>query len=306
MITLHQLELDQSLVNCGMSYVFHLRDGGFFLIDGGYFTPGDEDSLYAFLRGLAKGVPHIAGWFFSHAHQDHIGNFISFLTRYHDRFTLGSLLYNFQPMDFSALAPEADWRGSDLATIRAFYEAVRQYAPAVPIRTLHTGDRLAFGDLALEALYTHEDLDTTNAKFNDHSTVIRATVSGQSILFLGDVGEEGSRILLRNPDRLRGDIVQVSHHGFPGATRALYEAIGAKIALWPTPAYELERLVADETIPVNRYLWSAAAIAEHIVSGHGDAALALPYTEGTATRQDTRFAHVTGYRTQFDAAQRLL
>ncbi len=38
---LDQLALDHSLVNCGMSYVFLLEDGSFFLIDGGYFTPGE-------------------------------------------------------------------------------------------------------------------------------------------------------------------------------------------------------------------------------------------------------------------------
>ena len=34
MTTLYQHELDQSLVNCGMRYVYQLDDGRFFLIDG--------------------------------------------------------------------------------------------------------------------------------------------------------------------------------------------------------------------------------------------------------------------------------
>ena len=40
MAVLYQLKLDQSIVDCGMSYVFQLNSGHFFLMDGGYFTPG--------------------------------------------------------------------------------------------------------------------------------------------------------------------------------------------------------------------------------------------------------------------------
>ena len=46
MAVLYQLQLDQREVDCGMSYVVQLASGHFFLVDGGYFTPGEADRLY--------------------------------------------------------------------------------------------------------------------------------------------------------------------------------------------------------------------------------------------------------------------
>ena len=62
--TLFQLELDYRNINCGMSYVIQMRNGEFFLIDGGYFTDGEEERLYRFLSARAPdGDIRIAGWF---------------------------------------------------------------------------------------------------------------------------------------------------------------------------------------------------------------------------------------------------
>lgn len=279
MTTLYQLQLDQSLVNCGMSYVFQLQNGRFFIIDGGYFTPGEAERLFAFLSARAEGTPHIAGWFFSHAHQDHVGAFINFIRAYAEAVPIDGFYYNFQPADFSSVA--GGWMESDMATFREFYRATDAYAPGVPRHILHTGDVVQIEELTFEALFTHEDLpDRSSATFNDMSTVIRVSVAGQTILFLGDVYVEGSAFLLREKaDKLACDIVQVSHHGFGGATTDVYRATGARVALWPTPAYVASRL--DDREP-NHYLLHQSQVREHFISGHGTAALPLPYLPGTA------------------------
>ena len=99
MTTLYQLKLDQSIVNCGMSYVYRLASGHFFLIDGGFFTPGEADRLYDFLRARCEGKPVIDCWFFSHAHQDHIGVFLDMMERHREDLVIKELMYAFQPMD---------------------------------------------------------------------------------------------------------------------------------------------------------------------------------------------------------------
>lgn len=285
MTTLYQLELDQRQINCGMSYVIQLRDGRFFMIDGGYFTPGEEDRLFDFLQEKGDGVPHIAGWFFSHAHQDHIGNFINFVRKYAGRYRLDALLLNFQPVDFFGLDDEMDWRSCDEVTVRMFYRTIDACCRDVSRRILHTGESLAFGEMTLDVLYTHEELYPVQSSFNDHSTVIRLTVGGQRVLFLGDIYTEASRILMQKPEQLQCDIVQVAHHGFRGATEALYRATGAKVALWPTAENEYTSLVESRRHAADEYLLYASQVQEHYISGYGTVALPLPYVLGTAKQE---------------------
>ena len=99
MTTLYQLQLDQRDVDCGMSYVVQLESGHFFLVDGGYFSPGEADRLYDFLRARCEGTPVVAGWYFSHAHQDHIGVFLDMMERRRESIRLCGLYFNFQPLD---------------------------------------------------------------------------------------------------------------------------------------------------------------------------------------------------------------
>lgn len=55
-------------------------------------------------------------------------------------------------------------------------------------------------------------------------------------MILGDLGvEAGDKLLKLQGDKVRADMVQMAHHGQNGAERRVYEAIGAKYALWPTP-----------------------------------------------------------------------
>ena len=72
------------------------------LIDGGYFTAGEAGRLYRFLAERSEGRTHIAGWFFSHAHQDHVGVFLNFMEEYGDKAAIDTLYYNFQPMELPA------------------------------------------------------------------------------------------------------------------------------------------------------------------------------------------------------------
>lgn len=285
--TLYQLELDHRNINCGMSYVFHLQDGRFFILDGGYFTPGEEERLYAFLRARSNGAaPVIAAWFFSHAHQDHVGCFINFMHSYRSQVTLQRLIYNFQPVDFSGI--DGDWKSSDPATVKEFYRTVEQCCAAVPILTPRTGDVFEVGEITIEVLYTQEDLYPKQASFNDYSTVIMTEAYGQKILWLGDIYKKASRILLRKKkDRLACDIVQIAHHGYNGATKALYAATGAQTALWPTPDYFMPAAAKDNR--VNAFLLNKMSIQEHLVSGHGTAALALPYHAGSAALSPKQF-----------------
>ncbi len=286
---LYQLELDQTLMNCGMSYVFKLCNGRFIILDGGYFSPGEEDRLYRFLCERCNGTPEISAWFFSHAHQDHMGNFIQFIQKYNGSVKIEKLLYNFQPVDLSKA--DGDWKlkANDLATIKEFYSTINKYCNDMEIVTLRTGDKMKFGELTLDVLYTQEDLYPAESSFNDYSTVITTTVGGQKILWLGDIYQKGSQIMLNNPDILKCDIVQVAHHGNSGATPSLYAATEAKVVLWPTPDYMMEKIKKGSN-EANNFLLHELNAKEHFISGNGTVEFSLPYEIGTAIEYKKEFS----------------
>lgn len=267
MSKLFQLQLNQSIVNCGMSYVFLLDSGEFFIIDGGYFTPGEDERLYDFLCSECDGKPHIKGWLFTHAHQDHIGCFMDFIEKYHDDAIIDKLYYNFQPTKHRYAL--GDWRkkSNDLATIKQFYKIIEKYKNYFEIHTLKTNEELKIGELDIKVLYTADDLYPKEASFNDYSAVVKIKVKGSEILFLGDIQNEGSKILLDTQiDNLKTKIVQVSHHGFNGASKDLYKAIAPKILLFPTPSDEFEKNKSSE---VNSFILNELGIEKCYISGYG-------------------------------------
>ncbi len=281
MTSLYQLELDQTAVNCGAIYVIKLEDGRFFIIDGGYFTPGEEDRLYRFLAERSSGTPLIAAWFFSHAHQDHVGNFIQFVRKYRSSVNIERLLYSFHPVDLSDVS--GDWRSSDPATIKEFYRTVEELCADIDRPEIKTGDLLVFGELEVEVVYTYEDLFPEPAGFNNYSTVIATTVGGCRILWLADVGRKAAPVLLRNRAALKCDIVQVAHHGIDNyeELRDLYAATEASAALWPVPDYGMVERWGQA---VNHFVLYDMNITEHFVSGYGTVELPLPYITGTARK----------------------
>lgn len=268
-----QLKLDQSIVNCGMSYVIKLNSGDFFIIDGGYFTPNEDKRLYDFLCKQSDGSPHIKGWMFTHAHQDHIGCFMEFIEHYHNDVTIDTLYYNFQPTRHKFALGSWKKKSNDLATIKQFYKIIKKHNHLFNIHTLKTNEAIMIDELCLDVLYTQENLYPKKASFNDYSSVVMISTNNTRLLILGDVQAEGSQYLLENKmDKLKADIVQVSHHGFNGATKELYKAISPKIALFPTPDYEFERISKNE---VNSYILNEIGIEKYYVSGYSTTELEL-------------------------------
>jgi hypothetical protein len=191
------------------------------------------------------------------------------------------LLYSFHPVDLSDV--EGDWKSSDPATIKEFYHTVEKQCSHIEKIELKKGQKLCYGELNIEVLYTYHDLYPEKAGFNDYSTVIITTVEGQRILWLGDTGRKGSDILLQKPEQLKCDMVQVAHHGIDnyGNMMELYKATSAKVVLWPAPDYGMVQRM-DQA--VNSFILNKMNVIEHHVSGYGTVKLPLPYAPGTAEK----------------------
>lgn len=277
---LYQIDVDNRRINCGMSYVYHLADGRFFIIDGGYFTYGECDRLYSLLRSLApEGKLEIAGWFFSHAHQDHLGCFIEFILKYRNEIEIEALYYTFPSL---ALEEAVRWKQSDNATMREFDYTVARVLPNVKHIHPHTGEAFTLSTLSIEVLFTHEDIYPESVgAFNNTSTVLRIVCEGQSALFLGDLQTTSCRKLEAMwGDYLKSDIVQVAHHGFNGSTPETYSFAMPEIALWPSCQ---EGYNGNTTREANAHLIAMTSVKEHLIAGFaGTRKLPLPYTPGTS------------------------
>lgn len=279
---LYQIDVDNRRINCGMSYVYHLADGRFFIIDGGYFTFGERERLYSLLRSLQpEGKLAIAGWFFSHAHQDHFGCFIEFILKYKNEIAIDALYYTFPSL---SLEEAVKWKQSDNATMREFDYTVAMVLPDVKHIHPHTGETFTLSTLSFEVLFTHEDIYPESVgAFNNTSTVLRIRCEGQSVLFLGDLQTTSCRKLEAMwGDFLKSDIIQVAHHGFNGSTIETYSFAQPEIALWPSCQ---EGYNGNLTREVNAFIRTMPCVKEHLIAGFaGTRKLSLPYVPNTAEK----------------------
>ncbi len=228
-----QLRVDNitSRENGGMSYVWLLSDGTFFIIDGGYNTATEAENLYNFLKSKnpLEGEPVISAWYFSHTHGDHIGAIQAFAPRYADKVDVKAFYYHFENN------PPA-----------GFGRATAYWPDAVHYSRIHTGQKINLPGISINVIYTLEDLYKTSFDFgklngNNHSAVIRVDVTAggttQKVMFLGDIQNIASNCMEKNyngsSDALKSDIVQFSHHGYEGASRQVYDWIAAPTVLWP-------------------------------------------------------------------------
>ena len=87
---------------------------------------------------------------------------------------------------------------------------------------------------------------------------------------------------------LKSDIVQVSHHGNQGATKAFYTAVDPSVALWPTSQELFEELVSEggnaSYYVIDRYLYTQMNVRENYTNSAYSVELTLPYALGTAKK----------------------
>lgn len=252
-------------VDCGMGYVLRLTDGRFVIIDGGMNEPGEAEHLFDLLQSQnTNGTqPVIAAWLFSHPHDDHIGSFIDFCELFAAQAHIERLIYNFPSKETCPLVPE----------VPAFDTTVMSLTNTERI-TAKTGQQYRFADSVFDILLTQEDICPPIPNVNDSSMVVRTTIAGHRILWLGDAQSIVADRLceMYTQEDLKCDILQVGHHGYGGGSDALHRAVDPDTLLWPVPDFTYQWV---KDWDCNDYLMTSENIRRRYISGREEITLDL-------------------------------
>ncbi len=207
-----------------MSFIIK-SDENLVVVDGG--NTCDADFLCTYVRSLG-GV--IDGWFLTHPHKAHIDALFSMLERHSMDLKIGVVYYNFPSDDYIK-------REKNDSIMRVTRLRKQLADKSITVHQVRAGDVYKFGDIVMRVLREpDENLECVNLL--DNSTVVyRLEADKKSMIFLGDLGEEGGKQLLENvqPKLLKADFVQMAHHGQRGVGRPVYDAIDPDYCFWCTP-----------------------------------------------------------------------
>ena len=250
------------------SFIVETENGEIIVIDGGYRGEW-EHMLNKLIEISGQSKPHVAGWFLSHAHHDHIECFMELVKNHSESIEIDHVYYNFPSAQFierhDVLFVE---------TIREFYGILPRFADIAVI--VSEGDRYEIGSAVFEILYSPNPAWTNNA-FNNSSIVIRLTLGEKKILFLGDLGEDaGQQLVDKYGNELKSDYCQMSHHGQAGVSKSVYQAIAPETCMWCTPLWLWNNDAGHgyntapyKTIEVREWMEEIGA-KEHYVMKDGD------------------------------------
>jgi len=212
-----------------MSFVFITDKDNAVIIDGG------EPSDMPYLKEIV-GDRKILAWILTHPHHDHIWGFISEVENGGLIENTKKVYYNFPSEEF-VLKYEPEIKPCSICDFNRILYKIKDKSVIV-----NPPYKISADELCIEFLYSggekHKE-PNFGLEVNESSLVFKVTSDGmRSVLFLGDLGPNGGRDLLRIcPDKLKSDIVQMAHHGHSGVTEEVYKKINPEICLWCAPEW---------------------------------------------------------------------
>lgn len=221
-LTLLQSQTDQQILSC----IIQTAPGKLIVIDGGLGT--DASNLLNQLRDRGG---HVGAWLVTHPHGDHVGALYNILENKERNLTIDGIYYSLA---------EPNWYSGHDAADATMAHALINTLSQMPAEMLH-GDigkdyEFMVDDVKIQVMNNRYNISKDSG--NNAGIVYKITVNGKSILFLGDMGEEGGKMLLADcGNSLKADIVQMAHHGQNGVNESVYQAINPAICLWPTPQW---------------------------------------------------------------------
>lgn len=207
-----------------MGYVIKTYHNKVIVIDGG--THEDTQNLIDTIEHLTGKVD---AWFITHPHKDHASSIIDVIENTDiqiDQIYVSLNDTNWYEQNEPNRAQEAE----DLR------KALQHKRIKEKVTEPKVNDIITIDNITCEILGIKNPEITTNA-INNSSMIIKISTNKKNVLFLGDTGVESATKLINTEpqDKLKADVVQMSHHGQSGAPEELYQIIRPEICLWPTP-----------------------------------------------------------------------
>lgn len=284
---LYQLTPDKNLLmQCN---VIRTRNDKVIVIDGGHILEEYCYYIHAAIRailGLKENeFFEVEAWILTHDHEDHLGELCLQLEKYtnESNFVIHNFYFDFADLE-TAGYPQVEKDAMRPYHVR-FEQALAHYAQVrgIPVKSgsyyqdlngavvnakaIKKGLTIAVDNVELQFLQTRDEADDI---INSSSLVFKMTARDENgdventVMFLGDTSKGSGERLLKNVDNslLRSDIVQMAHHGNWACDKTVYDAIGAKMHVWPTPLWVWDWTNPQYDIPTVREWVGAKTTAD--------------------------------------------
>jgi beta-lactamase superfamily II metal-dependent hydrolase len=262
-LTMLNSQSDSQMLSC----LIQTNNGSLIVVDGGLGS--DADYL---LSQIKANGGHVAAWLVTHPHGDHVGALYQVLQREDARYasgqpadiTIDGIYYSFASADwYTANDPEE----SSMALAMIGTLAGR---PESMLHSVSKGQTFQIDTATIEVM--NDRYEASTDKGNNAGIVYKVTVNGKSILFLGDMSQEGGNYILQTTgaDALKSDIVQMAHHGQNGVSEAFYQAVSPSVCLWPTPSWLWSSMESKYVIQTTKSWMKDLGVQRHYCMKDGD------------------------------------
>ncbi len=205
-----------------MGYIIKTKNDKMIIIDGG--LSADTENL---MNYISKNNNKVDYWFLTHNHNDHVTAFTEIAKK--ENVEIDNIYVSLNEKEWYEEHEKARAEFSSYLIDLLNEENIKQ-----KVKEPTLNEKIQIDGIEVEILGIRNPEIIENPG-NEQSMVIKFNTGKQSLLILGDTGVKSSEKLLKNQkDKLKSDIVQMSHHGQLGATKELYKEVAPKICLWPT------------------------------------------------------------------------
>jgi beta-lactamase superfamily II metal-dependent hydrolase len=262
-LTMLNSQSDSQMLSC----LIQTNNGSLIIVDGGLGS--DADYL---LSQIKANGGHVAAWLVTHPHGDHVGALYQILQREDARYASGSpaditidgIYYSFASADWYTTndPEESSMALSMIGTLSGRPESM--------LHSVSKGQTFQIDTATIEVM--NDRYEASTDKGNNAGIVYKVTVNGTSILFLGDMSQEGGNYILQTAGAaaLKSDIVQMAHHGQNGVSEAFYQAVSPSICLWPTPSWLWSSMESKYMIQTTKGWMADLGVQRHYCMKDGD------------------------------------